>query len=113
MRALPSITIPTELLEAIAQRVADILEERQLTRSEAPEWITLEEAADRLRLTTAAARKRAQRAQLPGAIKDGTRWLVDARQLDAPAGCEYVRPDQTRRGERRGHGPAPGTRRNP
>jgi hypothetical protein len=53
----------------------------------APEWLTLEEAATRLRLTVPAARKRAQRGTLPGALRDpaGSRWLVDARALEPPS----------------------------
>jgi hypothetical protein len=106
------IELPAEAVEAIAQRVAEILREQLPGRtSPAPMWITLEEAADRLRLSSAAARKRAQRGTLPGAVKDpgGSRWLVDARQLTSAPVEATFRGDIRKRGERRVNGLAPGT----
>jgi len=50
---------------------------------EAPAWLTLDEAAEHLRTSPGALRARAQRGQLPGAVKDVGRWLVDRRVLDA------------------------------
>ena len=44
-----TITLPAELVELIAQRVAEILRaESPRPASSTPHWITLEEAADRL-----------------------------------------------------------------
>lgn len=103
-----SIQLPPELVEAIALRVAEILRDESLAAA-APEWLTLEEAAERLRLTPAAARKRALRGTLPGALKDGARWLVDARQLAAPAPPPTLRGDHESWGPRRANGRAPGT----
>ncbi len=73
------VEVPDELVEAIARRAAE------LVRAElaSPEWLTLAEAADRYRTTAGALRWRAQRGRLPGAVKDGARWLVNARELDA------------------------------
>ena len=105
------LELAADQVDAIARRVAEILKDE--SRAAAPDWITLEEAADRLRLTVDAARKRAQRGDLPGAVKDGSRWLVDARafaDLDPP---RTLRSDHERWGERRANGPAPGTRRYP
>jgi hypothetical protein len=73
------VQVPDELVDEIARRAAE------LVRAElaAPEWLTLAEAADRYRATAGALRWRAQHGRLPGAVKDGSRWLVDARELDA------------------------------
>lgn len=57
----------------------------ELVRAElaSPEWLTLADAAKRYRTTAGALRWRAQHGRLPGAVKDGARWLVNARELDA------------------------------
>lgn len=103
-----SIGVGPELVEAIARRVAEILRDEPRVAA-APEWLTLEEAAEWLRLTPAAARKRALRGTLPGALKDGARWLVDARQLAAPEPPPTLRGDHEKRGPHRANGRAPGT----
>ena len=104
-----TLTVPPEVVEAIAQRAAAIVLDAAET-SRVLEWLTLEEAAAHLRLSPAAARKRAERGQLPGAVKDGSRWLVDRRALDAALSATRVEGDSKNRwGERRANGPAPGT----
>jgi uncharacterized protein YbjT (DUF2867 family) len=103
------VQVPDELVEAIALQAAE------LVRAElaAPEWLTLEEAADRYRTTAGALRWRAQNDRLPGAVKDGGRWLVNAHEFDAALAAASVsadnRRDNRKRGERRANGPAPGT----
>jgi hypothetical protein len=67
------------LRQLVQEEVARELGRRRLD----PEWLMLEEAADRYRTTPAALRARARRGTLPGAVKDGSRWLVDATVLDA------------------------------
>lgn len=82
-----ALEVPSRLVEAIAERAAELV----LARLEdEPQWLTLEEAAERYRTTPGALRKRAQRGQLPGAVKDGSRWLVDCRALDAALGGAYA-----------------------
>lgn len=72
---------PPGSIETIAMRAAEIVL-AQLGEAR-PAWLTLEEAATRYRSTSGALRKRAQRGQLPGAVRDGARWLVDTSALDA------------------------------
>lgn len=55
--------------------VADELD-RRLTRR--TEWLTVEEYAERRRTTPAAVHKRLERGQIPGAVRDGKRWLIPA-----------------------------------
>jgi Helix-turn-helix domain len=74
------IAVPEDFVEAVARRAVE------LVRSElddAPDWLTLDEAADVYRTSAGALRWRAQNGKLPGAVKDGGRWLVDRRKLDA------------------------------
>lgn len=106
MSAELRVELPGEILEAIAQRAAE------LVRAElgGPEWLTFAEAADRYRTTAGALRWRAQNGRLPGAVKDGSRWLVNVRELDAALVAATL-PSSDKRGERRANGPAPGTRR--
>jgi hypothetical protein len=103
------VEVPDELVEEIARRAADLV----LAELESPEWLTLEEAAGRYRTTAGALRWRAQQGRLPGAVKDGGRWLVNAREYDAAlaltAATADNRRDNRKRGERRANGPAPGT----
>jgi hypothetical protein len=103
------VVVPDELVEAIALRAAELVR----ADLEAPEWLTLEEAAGRYRTTAGALRWRAQHSRLPGAVKDGGRWLVNARELDEALASATVSADNQRdnreRGERRANGPAPGT----
>jgi hypothetical protein len=78
------VAVPDGLVEAIAQRAAELV----LAELRPPEWLTLGEAADRYRTTAGALRWRAQHGRLPGAVKDGARWLVNARELDASLTAE-------------------------
>lgn len=73
------VEIPDDLVEEIARRVAAIVR----AELDGPVWLTLEQAAEHLQTTAGALRWRAQRGRLPGAVKDGARWLVDRRELDA------------------------------
>jgi hypothetical protein len=84
-----ALALPDELIEAIAQRAAEIV----LAAQTVPVWLTLDEASERLRLSPAALRKRAQRGTAPGAVKDGSRWLFDARALEAGLGATVDAPD--------------------
>jgi hypothetical protein len=42
------------------------------------EWLTVEEYAERRRTTVPAVHQRLRRGQVPGALKDGRRWLIPA-----------------------------------
>ncbi len=66
------------LEELVAERVSVELERGRAERA----WLTLDEAAARYRTTAAALRKRAQRGTLPGAVRDGGRWLVESGVYD-------------------------------
>jgi hypothetical protein len=96
------------ILEPVLARIAEL--ERRVDELDVPAWLTLEQAASHLGGTTdSALRKRAQRGQLPGAVRDGARWLVDRRVLDR----ELASSDagvKSNRGGHRGNGAAPGTR---
>jgi hypothetical protein len=86
--------------------VAEEVDRQLAERQTAPEWLTLEQAAELRHTTHGALRKRAQRGQLPGAVRDGARWLVDRRVLESSPDRSTVRADlQT--GGHRGNGPAP------
>jgi hypothetical protein len=78
------VELPDELVEVIAQRAAEIV----LAGLAPPRWATLKQTAEHLggRLTEDALRWRARRNRLPGAVKDGSRWWVDLRELDAGLG---------------------------
>jgi hypothetical protein len=99
------VDVPDELVEAIAQRAAELV----LAELRPAEWLTLDEAADRNRTTAGALRWRAQHGRLPGAVKDGSRWLVNARELDESLGAVATIRAPVKRGSRRGNGRAPGT----
>jgi hypothetical protein len=77
-----TLTLAAGLVEAIAQRAAEIVLAASDRSARQPEWVTLEEAGCRLGRSAGALRKRAQRGQLPGAVKDGSRWLIDMRVLE-------------------------------
>jgi hypothetical protein len=74
------IAVPDDLLNEIARRAAELVREEL---EQTPEWLTLDEAAERYRTTPSALRWRAQNGRLPGAVKDGGRWLVDVRAMDS------------------------------
>ena len=98
------VAIPPDLLEAIARRAADLVRDDL----RAPEWLTLDEAAERYRTTAGALRWRAQHGRLPGAVKDESRWLVNARELDAALVAATLPPPK-KRASRRANGRGPGT----
>ncbi len=81
----PADDLGALLVDALAplveQAVADELD-RRLASLELARWATLEQAAAHLQTTADVLRKRAARGRLPGAAKDGRRWLVDLRKLD-------------------------------
>jgi hypothetical protein len=68
------------LVEALRPLVADLVAE-ELDRREAErrlEWLTVEEYAELQRTTPAAVHKRLERGQVPGAAREGRRWLIPA-----------------------------------
>jgi hypothetical protein len=74
-----------EAIEALGRFVDERLEQRLAELGfgqPRSDWLTLEQAAERYLSTAGALRKRAQRGQLPGAVRDGGRWLVDCSELD-------------------------------
>src|SRR5439155_21989972 len=78
-------------LVAAIERLVDERIALALAELQPPEWLTIEQAAVLRHTTPEALRKRAQRGQLAGAVKDGARWLVDRRALEAAstaAACE-------------------------
>lgn len=80
----PEVTfaLPPEVLEQLAQRIADILEQRQAARTEpAKRWLTVDQAADYL----GCKRQRVYDLRSTGRLSrcgDGRRGLVDRRELD-------------------------------
>jgi hypothetical protein len=78
-----AFALPDEALEAIAQRVADILEERQAHRpAPAKRWLTVADAAD----YASCKPQRIYDLRSSGRLTrcgDGRRGLVDRRELDA------------------------------
>jgi excisionase family DNA binding protein len=75
-----TVSLPAELVEEIAQRAADILEER-LVRQAAPRWLTIDQAAEYI----AASKQRVYDLRSSGRISrhgDGRRALVDRDELD-------------------------------
>ena len=99
------------LREALRPLVAELVEvelERRLDDLAVPDWLTLEQAAPRYHSTPDALRKRAQRGHLPGAVRDGARWLVDRRVLDRALSAATLSL-HNKRGPRRANVRAPGT----
>jgi hypothetical protein len=97
------------LLEALRPLVAQLVDEelqRRERERERDEWLTVEEFAEQRKTTPGAVRQRALRGQIPGAVRDGRRWLIPA---DTTSDSATVSSDSTNRGERRANGPAPGT----
>jgi hypothetical protein len=86
------LSLTEALRPLVAELVAEELE-RRLDELAGPEWLTLEEAADRYHTTTVALRARARRGQLPGAVKDGSRWLLDRREYDRSLAPGTLAPD--------------------
>jgi hypothetical protein len=109
----PELAVGEAFLEALRPLVAELVElelERRLAELNGPDWLTLEEAADHYRTTPVALRARARRGQLPGAVRDGSRWLVDRRAYDATLtdAATVASPINGRAPRQR---PRPGTRR--
>ena len=76
-----SLTLPPEMLEQLAQRVAGILEERQLSSSPPGRWLTVAEAAEILRRSPQRIRDlRSARRLTP--YREGGRALVDRLELE-------------------------------
>ena len=77
-----SLTLPDELLEQLAERVADILEQRsRLAETNDSRWLTVAEAADYLRCS----RQRIYDLRSSGRLSrhgDGGRALIDRQELD-------------------------------
>lgn len=84
-------------LGAIEELVRELVTTELERRLVGPVWLTLEEAAERYRTTPAALRKRAYRGTLPGAARDGSRWLVDSAALDEALRSGRLVDDTTRR----------------
>jgi hypothetical protein len=66
------------LVEALRPLVAELVD-NELERRDAGrriEWLTVEEAAAQRHTTPGAMRARCERGQVPGAVKDGRRWLI-------------------------------------
>lgn len=100
-----ALEVPGTLVEAIARRAADLI----LAETREPRWRTLDEAAEHLRTTPGALRWRAQNNRLPGAVKDGGRWLVDLNVLDEALAEAGSLGASHKRGSHRVNGRAPGT----
>jgi hypothetical protein len=98
----PDLVVAIE--ELVAERVRAELERGRSERA----WLTLEQAAERYQTTSGALRKRAQRGGLPGAIRDGARWLVEVSELDrALLGSRIASDNES--GPHRANGRAHGT----
>ena len=101
----PPDSTTAALLDALRPLVAEIVEEelaRRLFPEDGPAWLTIEEYAERMRTTVAAVHKRRERGRIPGAVKEGNRWLF-------PAAATLPSPENEGRAPR--ERPRPGTRR--
>jgi hypothetical protein len=105
------LVVGAALLEALRPLVAELIAEELERRDTGRrlEWLTVDEAAAQRRTTPGAMRARCERGQVPGAVKDGRRWLIPSLEAELDRGT--MRSDNNKRGERRANGPAPGTRR--
>lgn len=108
MTGRPDLELAGALVDALRPLVAELVEEELERRlaAQTPAWLTVEEYAERMRTTPAAIRARLERGRVPGALKEGRRWLIPASAADA----NVLAPDSEGRApkERR---PRPGTRR--
>jgi hypothetical protein len=70
------------LLEALRPLVAQLVDEQLAAQvvSHSTEWLTVEQYAERRHTTPGAVRQRCLRGQVPGAVRDGRRWLIPACQ---------------------------------
>jgi hypothetical protein len=101
------LALAPDLVDAVEELVAELVRaELERDRSERS-WLTLEQAADRDQTSPGALRKRAQRGMLPGAVRDGSRWLVEASTLDRALLERRIAVDN--KGPHRANGRARGT----
>jgi excisionase family DNA binding protein len=77
-----SLPLPPEFLEAVAERAAAILAERQVEQAPAAPYLTVAEAAEYLRATPKRIYDLTGQRRLPF-VKDGTRTLLRRADLDA------------------------------
>ncbi len=77
-----SIDLPPELLDALASRVEQLLEERVGERREAEAWMRCEQAAEYLACPRSRIYALASARRIPHR-KDGSRLLFRASELDA------------------------------
>jgi excisionase family DNA binding protein len=96
-------TFSTKLLDELIALIETTVSETVATNSTPTKWLTTAEAAEHLRLSETAVRKRAQRGTLP-AHRDGSRLLFNRAELDNRV---TLVSRSTNWGERRGNGPAP------
>ena len=90
----------------LAELVDEALERRLGALELATGWLTVEEYAELKRTTPAAVHKRLERGQIPGAEREGCRWLIPA-----AAAADTRSTPTDKRGPRRANGRTPGTRR--
>ncbi|HET6999349.1 MAG TPA: helix-turn-helix domain-containing protein [Solirubrobacterales bacterium] len=76
-----ALAVPTELVETIAQRAAELLAERQAEVESTP-WLRVEEAADHLRCKPKRVYDLCSQRRIPF-VKDGSRTLLRRSDLDA------------------------------
>jgi hypothetical protein len=62
----------------VSELVGEELDRRLGVLTPAIGWLTVEEYAEQRRTTPAAVHKRLERGQIPGAVRDGKRWLIPA-----------------------------------
>jgi Helix-turn-helix domain len=103
-----SVALADALRPLVVKLVAEELDRLRADLAP-PDWLTLDEAAVRYRLSPDALRKRAQRGSLPGAVKDESRWLINRAALDEALLAARVRPPRDGRAPR--ERPRPGIRR--
>ena len=99
----PRFELAGALAEALRPLVAELVQEeleRRLAAAGPPRWLLVEEAAEQRHTTPGAMRARCERGQVPGALREGRRWLIPS--LDAAPGFGYVgrRPQQMGRAPR-------------
>lgn len=106
MTGRPQLELAGEaLVEALRPLVAELVAAELERRDRRPrvDWLTVEEYAELRRTTPAAVHKRLERGQVPGAVREGRRWLIPVADGTLPL------PDNEGRAPR--ERPRPGTRR--
>ena len=92
------------IIDVLRPLVAQLVEEEVARRLGEPvEWLTVEQYAQLQHTTPAAIHKRLERSRVPGAIREGKRWLIPAQ------GAVTIAAHSNQRGERRANDLAPGT----